>query len=198
MPDPLQEILREKQELRLRAVARRSAEPQPDASSRRIWDRLLALPQLALARTVMTYLDIDGEVRTRVYVPELWRLEKRVVVPYCVAHELRLFQLDSMDELIPGTWQILEPKAELRARPDRRPQAADLDLILVPGLTFDRSGGRLGLGKGYYDRFLKYVRPDAPKIAPAFECQLLDEVPVSPHDVRVDMVVTENAVYSVT
>ena len=90
------------------------------------------------------------------------------------------------------------PNRHQQARPDRRPQAADLDLILVPGLTFDRSGGRLGLGKGYYDRFLKYVRPDAPKIAPAFECQLLDEVPVSPHDVRVDMVVTENAVYSVT
>jgi 5-formyltetrahydrofolate cyclo-ligase len=196
MPDPLQEMLREKQELRLLAAARRNAEQQPDALSQRIWDRLLALPQFARARTVMTYLDIGGEARTRHYVPELWRLEKRVVVPYCVAHELRLFELRSMEELTPGTWQILEPRPQWRARPERRPQPTDLDLILVPGLAFDRSGGRLGLGKGYYDRFLKCIRPDVPKIAPAFECQLVDEIPVSPHDVRVDMVVTEKAVYS--
>ena len=71
-----------------------------------------------------------------------------------------------MDELSPGIWQILEPKPEWRARPDRHLEPAELDLIVVPGLAFDRCGGRLGWGKGYYDRFLKYVRPDAVEARP--------------------------------
>jgi len=164
--------------------------------SRRIWDKILALPQFAHARTVMIYLDFGSEVRTREYVPELWRMGKKVVVPYCMAHELRLFHLQNMDELTPGTWQILEPKPEWRTRSDQHVEAAELDLILVPGAAFDRNGDRLGLGKGYYDRFLRHVRADAVKIALAFECQLADEIPVLPHDVRMDMVITENAVYN--
>ena len=66
------------------------------------------------------------------------------MAPYCTAGELRLFELKNMDELSPGIWQILEPKAEWRARPDRHLEPAELDLIVVPGLAFDRCGGRLG------------------------------------------------------
>jgi len=195
MPDSLDEALQKKQELRLTVAALRGAQQEADLLSRRIWDKMLALPQFARARTVMTYLDIGSEVRTRAYLPELWQLGKRVVVPYCMAREIRLFQVKKMDELSPGTWQILEPKPEWLSRMDRRVDASELDLIVVPGVAFDRCGGRLGLGKGYYDRFLLHVRPDALKIAPAFECQLVDKIPVLPHDVRVDMVITENYVY---
>jgi 5-formyltetrahydrofolate cyclo-ligase len=195
MTDSLEKVLREKQELRLNMTARRKNQNEADALSRLIWDKILALPQFASARTVMTYLDIGSEVYTRRYVPELWRLGKKVVVPYCVARELRLFHLKNMDELSPGTWQILEPKPEWRNRAERHVDPAELDLIVVPGLAFDRYGGRLGLGKGYYDRFLPHIRPDALKIAPAFECQLVDKIPVLPHDVGVDFVVTEKAVY---
>jgi 5-formyltetrahydrofolate cyclo-ligase len=195
MPDSLEKVLREKQELRLNVTGRRKTQKEADVLSRLIWDKILALPQFASARTVMTYLDIGSEVRTRRYVPALWRLGKKVVVPYCVARELRLFHLKNMDELSPGTWQILEPKPEWRERAERQVEAAELDLIVVPGLAFDRCGGRLGLGKGYYDRFLPHIRSDAVKIAPAFECQLIDKIPVLPHDVGVDFVVTEIAVY---
>ena len=195
MPYTLEKILRDKQELRQSMATRRESQAEVDVLSRRIWDKILALPQFMRARTVMTYLDIGSEVRTRRYVPELWRLGKQVVVPYCTAGELQLFHLKNMDELSPGTWQILEPKPEWRERAERQVDAAELDLIVVPGVAFDRDGCRLGLGKGYYDRFLRHIRPDALKISPAFECQLVDKIPVLPHDVRVDMVVTENAVY---
>ena len=196
MPDSLDEVLQKKLQLRQSVAARRETQGGFDVLSRRIWDTILVLPQFVRARTVMTYLDIGSEVRTRQYVPELWQLGKKVVVPYCTALELRLFHLKNMDELSPGTWQILEPKPEWRERAQRRVEAAELDLIVVPGVAFDRYGGRLGLGKGFYDRFLQHIRPDALKISPAFECQLVDKIPVLPHDVRVDMVVTENAVYT--
>ena len=90
---------------------------------------------------------------------------------------------------------VLEPKQELRGRADRRIDPTELDLIVAPGLAFDRRGGRLGYGKGYYDRFLHQIRGDATKLAVCFECQLFPEIPVLPHDVRMDLVVTENAIY---
>jgi 5-formyltetrahydrofolate cyclo-ligase len=195
MHDSLEEALRKKEQLRKTVNARRDSQQDADGLSRRIWAKLLSLPSFARARTVMTYLDFGSEVRTREYVPELWRLEKQVIVPYCTAYELQLFHLKSLDELAPGTWQILEPELELRTQSDRHVEAADLDLIIVPGMAFDRNGDRLGFGKGYYDRLLRLVRPDAVKIALAFECQIVDAIPVLPHDVRMDMVVTENGIY---
>jgi 5-formyltetrahydrofolate cyclo-ligase len=196
MSDSLEKVLQRKQELRQSVAAHRETQQEVDLLSRRIWDKILALPQFVRAQTMMTYLDFGNEVRTRDYVPKLWQLEKRVVAPYCMAHELRLFHLKNMDELTPGAWQILEPKPEWRARSERHVEAAELDLIIVPGVAFDRNGDRLGLGKGYYDRFLRHVRPDAVKIALSLECQLVDEIPVLPHDVRMDMVITENTAYN--
>jgi 5-formyltetrahydrofolate cyclo-ligase len=195
MPDSLDKALHNKRQLRREMTACRDAQQNADLLSRQIWSKILALPGFAHARTVMTYLDFGGEVRTREHIPELWRLDKRVVIPYCTAHELHLFHLKDFDELIPGAWQILEPKPEWRANAERRVNPAELDLIIVPGLAFDRNCDRLGFGKGYYDRLLRGVRPDALKIAPAFDCQIVATIPVLPHDVRMDMVVTETTVY---
>jgi 5-formyltetrahydrofolate cyclo-ligase len=195
MPDLHEQALLEKKELRRRMISLRENQKDADGLSRRIWDRIMALPEFVRCRTVMTYLDIGGEVRTRFCVPELWRLQKRVVIPYCAADDLRLFELKSMDELCPGMWQILEPKPQWRERLDRRVAPAEVDLVIVPGAAFDRKGNRLGWGKGYYDRFLRSVRPDAVKIAPAYENQLAEQIPTLPHDVGLDMIVTELAVY---
>jgi len=196
MPDSFDQARQKKQQLRQLAAGRRENQQDADLLSGKIWDKIRALPEFVRAQTVMLYLDIGNEVRTREYVPELWQQGKRVVVPYCMAHELRLFHLKNMDELIPGIWEILEPAAHWRANSERRVEATHLDLILVPGLAFDRRGDRLGWGKGYYDLLLQHVRPDAVKIALAFECQLVEEIPVLPHDVRMNKVITENAIYN--
>ena len=74
-------------------------------------------------------------------------------------------------------------------------QPDELDVIMVPGVAFDRRGGRTGHGKGYYDKLLEHARRDTPLVALAFECQLFPEIPVQPHDVFMDMVITESAVY---
>jgi 5-formyltetrahydrofolate cyclo-ligase len=118
-------------------------------------------------------------------------------VPYCEADELELFQLEHLDELAPGAMGILEPRLELRRCFDRKVVPVDLDLIVTPGLAFDRRGGRLGYGKGYYDRLLHQIRADATKLAVCFECQLVPEIPLLPHDIRMDVLVTEKAVYPV-
>ena len=188
-------IGRRKRAVRRQAGARRQAQPDKDEASRIIWERLAALPEYAAARTVMGYVDFGSEVRTRPFLSTALEGGKQIVVPYCLADDLGLFLLSSIEELVPGTYGILEPKGDLREASDRRVDAGQLDLVIVPGVAFDRTGARLGHGKGYYDRLLARVRPDTALVALAFECQVFAQIPTEPHDVAMDAVITEQAVY---
>ncbi len=184
-----------KQQIREQAHANRNAQPDKDEVSRQIVARFMALPEYAAARTIMFYVDVRSEVRTRNDLANALQTGKRIVVPYCVDGELELFHLESMDELELGMYRILEPRADLRSVPEKRINVEDLDLIMVPGVGFDRRGGRTGHGKGYYDKLLEHARLDTPLIALAFECQLFPEIPMQSHDMFMDKVVTEQTSY---
>lgn len=144
----------------------------------------------------MVYVGLPDEVQTLPFLSHLREDGRQIVVPFCQGRELGLFRLEDPDELVPQTLGILEPRPELRALGDRAVAPAALDLVLVPGVAFDRRCGRLGHGKGYYDRLLALLRPDTLCLALAFECQVLAEVPVLPHDVRMDRVLTEDSQYT--
>lgn len=184
----------------LRELARKNrvAQKTKDVLSRQIVDTFMALLAYTSAKTVMFYVDAGSEVRTRDSLPIALAAGKRVVVPYCIVetNELELFHLESMSELVEGAYKILEPDVELRSKPGKRVDPAELDLVMVPGTAFDPTGGRMGQGKGYYDRLLTNVRPDAPLVALAFDCQMFDAIPVAPHDVFMDFVVTESQTYT--
>jgi 5-formyltetrahydrofolate cyclo-ligase len=188
-------VRRFKEQIRRQAEANRRAQPDKDALSRAVAERLAALPEFAAARTVLGYVSFGDEVRTRELLAEIRRQGKRAVIPYCAADELELFHLGDMDELTPGTLGILEPRPALRDRPGKRIDVAEVDLAIVPGVAFDRRGGRLGHGRAFFDRLLVRARPDAQLVAVAFECQLFPEVPMAAHDVFMDKIVTETAVY---
>ena len=100
-----------------------------------------------------------------------------------------------MEELALGMYKILEPKVELRGLAKKQVGPTDLDLIMVPGVAFTRDGARMGHGKGYYDKLLEHARSDAPLVALAFECQLFPEIPTQAHDIFMDRIITEKAVY---
>lgn len=185
-----------KQAIREAAHANRKAQADKDGVSVRIVDTFMALPEYAAAETVMFYVDVREEVRTRHALPTAIQGDKRIVIPFCVDGELELFHLESMEELSIGMYKILEPRAELRDVASKRMQPQDLDLIMVPGVAFDRNGGRTGHGKGYYDKLLQHARQDCPLVALAFECQMFPEIPVMEHDIYMDKVVTESAVYA--
>jgi 5-formyltetrahydrofolate cyclo-ligase len=156
----------------------------------------MALPEYATAEVVMFYIDVRSEVRTRLDLELALKSGKTLVVPWCNAEgELELFRLDSMDELELGMYRILEPRAELRTLPEKQVDVESLDLIMVPGVGFDRRGARMGHGKGYYDKLLQHARRDTPLVALAFECQLFDEIPVAHHDIFMDKIITEDHVY---
>jgi 5-formyltetrahydrofolate cyclo-ligase len=189
--DPQQD----KHKLRAAAHLRRLHLQDGSQKNRQIVDSLTALPEYSGGKTVLCYVSFRTEVATLDLLARMINEGKRVVVPYCEADRLELFHFIDFADLAPRTLGILEPKPELRALEDRHVPVRDIDLFVLPGLAFDRDGGRLGYGKGYFDRLLKLARPDALLAAIAFECQLFDAIPMTPQDIRVDAVVTESNVY---
>lgn len=195
-----QAIQERKSELRRQAYDARNAQPDKDDVSRRAIERFLKLPSYESAETVMWYIDCRSELRTRHDLADALQANKRVIVPYCTVddageNKLGLWWLKSFDELVVGKWKILEPPRDRWDDPERSIEPEDLDLVMVPGVAFDKQGGRLGNGQGYYDRLLQRVRSDCPLIGVCYESQLLPNLAMGPHDVSMDWVVTEADVY---
>ena len=109
---------------------------------------------------------------------------------------LGLWRLEDLSELVPGTWGILEPPRARWAEPGRVVDPKTLDLVMVPGVGFDLQGGRLGNGAGYYDRLLDSIRVDTVVSGVCYESQIFTKIPMDEHDIYMDYVITEQAVYS--
>lgn len=179
-----------KQALRGRVLAERDDLPAGAraADSCAIGSRIEALPSLAPARTLLLTLPFRSEWDTRPLAIRALAGGKRVVVPRVDrdARMLRLHAVADLDvDIVAGYLGIPEPR-------DTLPQVdpAEVDWLLVPGVAFDAAGRRLGYGGGFYDRLLPLVRAGVPRIAGAFDLQIVDEVPAGPQDRRVDAVVS--------
>jgi 5-formyltetrahydrofolate cyclo-ligase len=181
--------------LRARSESNRQKQEHKEELSRIICQRLVELAEYGPSGTVLNYVSGPAEVQTAALISRARADRKRIVVPCCVSNELELFRLESMDDLAPRTLGILEPRADVRADPERRIDVAQVDLIVVPGVAFDRRCGRLGHGRGYYDRLLARARHDTFFVGVAFECQVFEQVPMLPYDVFMDVVVTEKTTY---
>ena len=195
MQDQVVDLAELKTSIRKQAHENRNAQENKDEISREIVAKFMQLPEYEQAETVMFYVDVRSEVRTRNDLENALQTGKKIVVPYCVDGELELFHLENMDELEIGMYRILEPRTELREVDEKYIKVEELDLIMVPGVAFDQRGGRTGHGKGYYDKLLEHARQDTPLIAIAFECQMFPEIPMQEHDIFMDKVVTESAIY---
>lgn len=190
----------DKQQQRQLAYAARNSQANKDVLSAKICGRFNTASWYQSAQTVLWYVHCRSEVRTLPALSEALTSGKRIAVPFCTVDaagqkQLGLWRLTAIDELVPGMWNILEPPSERRAEIDRVIDAEELDVVLVPGVAFDRQGGRLGNGAGYYDRLLSKVRDDAVLAAVCYESQLLPDVTMDEHDVYMDFVITEKAIY---
>jgi len=137
------------------------------------------------------FLSKADEPETSQIIELAWKSGKQIGVPCVLPDTLELFhsQLNSFEDLRPGALSVLEPSPEQRTA--LTPES--FDLVIVPGVAFDRQGGRLGYGKGYYDRFLDQSL--AFRLALAFDFQILETVPTKTHDVPMDGILTENGFY---
>jgi 5-formyltetrahydrofolate cyclo-ligase len=162
--------------------------------SQSIVERLFQLPQYNNAKILLFYLPYKNEIDTISAIKKSWLNSKNILVPVCQPErKLLLSKLLNLDELAVSKFGLYEPRIE-HQRP-MPPQ--EVDLAILPGVAFDFHGYRLGYGGGYFDRFLDSLRPDCPKIALAYDFQILNQLPVEEHDTKVDIILTESKSYYV-
>ena len=167
------------------------APEQRRSKSAAICRRVVALPELAGSGAVLCFASFRSEVDTSAIIA--WCLESRrmVALPLVTGpHQMEAFLVtDPRVDLVAGFQSIPEPRA---GRDTVAPQA--IATAIVPGAAFDLDGGRIGYGGGFYDTYLRRLAPDVPRIAPAFDLQIVQQVPRDAHDLAVDVVVTETRV----
>ncbi len=152
-------------------------------ASQQIWAQIERLMPFQQAHTVALYWSLKDEVETPPFIRR-WCDSKRILLPEVRGENLVFRKYDPREGVSPGAFGIGEAHGE-ECPPE------EVDLIIVPGVAFDRQGGRMGRGKGFYDRFL--VRCPAYKIGICFHYQLADEIPCEEHDIRMDTVISNPA-----
>ncbi|MHB1404242.1 MAG: 5-formyltetrahydrofolate cyclo-ligase [Desulfitobacteriaceae bacterium] len=195
MPAVSSPLMDEKRQVRKLVLGRRAALSAEEHAlkSDRITAKILSLPEYQKAKTVMLFLNFRDEVETTGLALESLALKKKLILPRCGPQGILIPAIvrDMEQDIEPGMWGIREPKKDALVEAD----PAEIDFVLVPGAAFDMSGNRLGYGAGYYDRFFKRLRLGVPRMAVAFSCQILPQLPVEEHDQKMTALVTEDAVH---
>ncbi|NOQ65336.1 MAG: 5-formyltetrahydrofolate cyclo-ligase [Methyloprofundus sp.] len=169
--------------------------------SQKINQSLLQTSEYQQAKTVLWYLHCRSEVMTyQTVLSELAKQDKRIVIPYCTKdtqgnNQLGLWHLEDLSELVAGTWNILEPPKARWGEGTKEVSPNDIDCVVVPGVAFDKQGGRLGNGAGYYDRLFSQLSHDCTLLALCFNSQLLEQVFMQQYDVYMHQVITETRRY---
>ena len=135
----------------------------------------------------MFYASMNEEVDTSLMIDGALEMGKRVALPLCTSQKGIIPKeiTDRHTDLEKGTYGIYEPR-----KSQKDAHLSEIDLVVIPGVAFDRGNGRLGRGKGYYDRFLKGLPPGRFCIGLAFDFQIVEDLPKDSHDIPVSMVIT--------
>jgi 5-formyltetrahydrofolate cyclo-ligase len=188
----------EKQTLRKQMLAlREGIDPDRRAEwNARIQKQLLASAAWRDAHVVMAYFSMPEEAATDQILRAALSEGKTLALPRCVPNAScfeAVVVRDIERDLEPGAFRkLLEPRSDLAPLPSATPP----DLVLAPGVAFDRRGMRLGFGGGMYDRYLE-THPEPQRIALAYSIQILDAVPTDPHDAPVHAILTEQGFFQI-
>lgn len=177
-------FIMEKKEIRKKIKELRSmlSEMEREAAAAQVFARLEATAAFQMADRILMYHSLPDELSTISFLRK-WKDNKRFYLPRVNGVNLDILPYDET-RLELGSFHIEEPQGESVVDP------GEIELIIVPAVAYDRRGNRLGRGKGFYDRLLASTR--AAKVGVGYEFQLLDEIPAEPHDVPMDMVITQH------
>jgi 5-formyltetrahydrofolate cyclo-ligase len=180
-------LKRAKRALRREVIARREALPQGEraTASLAIAERVIALPEARDATAAMVFWSFGSEVDSQPLIRRWEAQGKTVALPRIEGSDIVPVAFAPGDATTETSFGAMEPAEGRVLHP------SELDLVIVPGVAFDRSGNRVGYGAGYYDRFLRRTRVGVPAVAIAFALQVVPEVPTGRADRRVDAIVTE-------
>ena len=159
--------------------------------SLQVISNVLSLSEFQTAKIVACYVNKGSEVETKPIIRNILSSSKKVLVPTVTGERDLVFsELRSLEELVLGTFGILEPQPDLT-----RPRSLEtVDLAFIPGIVWDSEGYRVGWGKGYFDAVLEKLPSWATSIGLAYDQQVVDRVPREEFDLPVDLVVTETRV----
>lgn len=181
-----------KEALRKLILQKRRALPikQKKFFDKKIRNRLFQLKVFKEAKTVFLYVSKEDEVDTHEILNGLLKQNKKAVVPkiHTKLPHLHLVHLDEIKNLKRGKFGILEPKSpHPRVKPD------EIDVAIIPGVAFDKTGHRIGYGKGYFDRILHKIK--TPKIGLAYDFQMVDKIQTHIYDMPVSIIITNKKTY---
>ena len=157
-------------------------------ASQRIFQLIQCCDLFQHASIIHIFISKSDEPNTLPIIESAWQLGKKIIVPCVLPNTLELYhsQLKSLDDLSYGKFGIYEPSREKRIPISPK----SFHLAIIPGIAFDRQGGRIGYGKGYYDRFLQ--KTNAFRLALTFDFQILKKVPTEKHDVSMNGILSES------
>lgn len=187
-----------KKRLRKETLAKRKAlaEETPllfEEFSSKIIETLELTDEYKKARTIMVFVSFEDEVMTHQFIKDALADGKNIYVPHILKEEklmvpAQIFDFDQ--DLKPGYYGILSPIEGQEILKD----PADIDLVVTPGVLFDKRGYRVGYGAGFYDRFFAKMNPAVPKIGLGFSLQQTEEVPTDEFDIPIHALITENGI----
>ncbi len=181
----------EKKQMRETVLARRDAMAPAlrTTASHAIIEKICALPNYQEANVVLIYMGFGSEIETQTLFERILADAKMTVLPRVdrASQSLILHVVSTVSELVTSKWGIREPHTDAPSMPINA-----IEFMLMPGVAFDRSGNRLGYGRGYYDKLLSDASPALARVAAGFSCQLVEAVPVGPNDQKIDILITEN------
>lgn len=185
-----------KQEIRLHIKALKEGLTLSDieAYSQQMTSVFLASIEYKQCSRLFCYASFNQEVRTFTIIEKALADRKSVAVPKVLGDVIRFFDINSLEELYPSKLGIPEPEKQ----PEVYPEAEKDNVILVPGLAFDKKGNRIGYGKGYYDKyFAEYEEVNWSKIALAYDFQVMDQIPTEERDKRINRIITQSKVIEI-
>lgn len=191
MSEPAHRLKQRKRAIRRAVLEQRDRLSSADRAERslRIVERTISLPEIRDAGTVMGFWSFGSEVETAPLLHRLHDEGKRVVLPRIEGTDVVAVVYATGDEVMETSFGAMEPTGTLVAEPE------EVDVVIVPGVAFDREGDRVGYGGGFYDRFLPRTREGVAAIAVAFALQVIEgPLPRGAFDHRVDAIVTEDDV----
>jgi 5-formyltetrahydrofolate cyclo-ligase len=179
-----------KDRLRKELIKKRKILPKTEVleKSNQIKKRLFELNEFKQSSVVLFYVSYDNEVYTHDMIKECLTTGKNIIVPFSDKEKrhLILSELENWNDLEPRSYGILEPKKDkIKEIP-----IESIDIIIVPGVGFDKFGCRIGHGKGFYDNLLR-ESTNTLHIGLAFEIQIVEKVPIESHDIPVNKIITE-------
>ena len=180
----------DKKSLRKEFLKKRKAlaDELKNKNSKKICEHIMNMPQFKYAKTVALYSAIGSEADL---TPLIFGTGKKIVLPVCVEGDTLVFKtVGDETTLKTGHFDILEPK---ETQPTIPPE--EIDLIFLPGAVFDKTGARIGYGKGSYDRILPFFSEKCVTVGVAYSLQIADEIETEPHDIKVSLIVTEEGIH---